>query len=100
MPTFWGLGLTESCRMTRDIGYQIDMERDIPRSGALDGVKPLLPACLILIIEINELQWGSRRLGLRSRREANISNDLALLAVNLDVVIVCPSADPLLALIL
>ena len=50
MPTFWGLGLTESCRLTRDIGYQTDRERDLPRSGALDEVKPLLPACLILIM--------------------------------------------------
>jgi hypothetical protein len=28
MPTLWGLGLTESCRLTRDIGYQTNGERD------------------------------------------------------------------------
>ena len=78
MPTMRGLGLTESCRLARDIGYQTNGERDLPRFGALDEVKPLLPACLILIIEIIGLQWGSRRLRLRSRREAKISNDLAL----------------------
>jgi hypothetical protein len=60
MPTMRGLGLTESCRLARDIGYQTNGERDLPRFGALVEVKPLLPACLILIIEYIVLQWGSR----------------------------------------
>jgi hypothetical protein len=77
MPSFKGLGLMESYRLTRDIGYQTNGERDLHRFGALDEVKPLLHACLILIIEIIGLQWGSRRLRLRSRREAKISYDLA-----------------------
>ena len=51
MPTLRGLGLMESCRLTRDIGYQTNGERDLPRFGALDEVKPLLHACLILIID-------------------------------------------------
>jgi hypothetical protein len=62
MPTLWGLGLMESCRLIRDIEYQINGERDLPRFGALDAVKPLLPSCLILIIENIGLQWSSRRL--------------------------------------
>jgi hypothetical protein len=72
MPTFWGLGLTESYRLTRYIGYQTDRERDLPRFGAFDDVKLLLPACLILIIKYIRLQWDSRRLWLRSRQEAKI----------------------------
>ena len=51
MPTMRGLGLTESCELALVIGYQTNGERDLPRFGALDEVKPLLPACLILIIE-------------------------------------------------
>jgi hypothetical protein len=49
MPTMRGLGLMESCRLTRDIGYQTNRERDLPMFGALDEVKPLLPAYMILI---------------------------------------------------
>jgi hypothetical protein len=78
MPTFWGLGLTESYRLTRDIEYQTNGERDLPWFWALDEVKTLLPTCLILIIEIIRLQWGSQRLWLWTRQEAKISNDLAL----------------------
>jgi hypothetical protein len=40
--------------------YQTNEERDLSRFGALDEVKPLLHACLILIIEYIGLQWGSR----------------------------------------
>jgi hypothetical protein len=60
IPTMRGLVLTKSCRLTRDIGNQTNGERDLPRFGALDEVKPLLPACLILIIEYIGLHWGSR----------------------------------------
>ena len=49
----------ESCRLTRDIGYQTRGESDLPRFGALDEVKPLRPACLILIAETIELQWSA-----------------------------------------
>ena len=49
----------ESCRLTRDIGYQISGESYLPRFGALDEVKPLRPACLILITEIIGLQWSA-----------------------------------------
>jgi hypothetical protein len=73
-----GLGLMESCRLTRDIGYQTNGERDLPRFGALVKVKPILPACLILINENIGLQWGSQRLRLRTRRKARIVYDLTL----------------------
>ena len=49
----------ESCKLTRDIGYQTSGESDLPRFGALDEVKPLRPACLILITENIGLQWGA-----------------------------------------
>ena len=52
MPSVWGLGLTESCKLTRDIGSQTRRESDLPRFGALDEVKPLRPACLFLIMMI------------------------------------------------
>ncbi len=52
MPSDWGLGLTESCKLTRDIGSQTSGESDLPRFGALDEVKPLRPACLFLIMMI------------------------------------------------
>ena len=52
MPSDWGLGLMESCRLTRDIGSQTSGESNLPRFGALDEVKPLRPACLILIMRI------------------------------------------------
>jgi hypothetical protein len=41
MPTMSGLGLTESCRLARDIGYQTNGKRDLPRFEALDEVKPV-----------------------------------------------------------
>jgi hypothetical protein len=50
MPSDRGLGLMESCRLTRDIGSQTSGENDLPRFGALDEVKPLRPVCLFLII--------------------------------------------------
>ena len=49
----------ESCRLTRDIGYQTSGGSDLPRFGALDEVKPLRPACLILIAENIGLQWSA-----------------------------------------
>ena len=52
MPSDRGLGLMESCKLTRDIGSQTSGESDLPRSGALDEVKPLRPACLFLIMKI------------------------------------------------
>jgi hypothetical protein len=62
MPTMRGLGLSESCRLVRDIGDQTNGEIYLPRFGSLDEVKPLLPACMILIIEkYIGLQCGSRR---------------------------------------
>jgi hypothetical protein len=42
MPTMRGLGLTESSRLARDIGYQVNRRRDLPSFGALNEVKPLL----------------------------------------------------------
>jgi hypothetical protein len=42
MPTMRGLGLMESCRLTRDIGYQMNREQDLPRFGILDEVNPLV----------------------------------------------------------
>ena len=69
MPTMRGLGLTESCKLARDIGDRTNGERDLPRFGALDEVKPLLPACLNLIIEkYIGLQWGSQRTTVDSPR--------------------------------
>ena len=68
MPSDWGLGLTESCRLTRDIGYQTSGESDLPRFGALDEVKPLRPACLILIMRIlgyNGVLKGSAKISSR-----------------------------------
>ena len=53
MPSDRGLGLMESCKLTRDIGSQTSGESDLPRFGALDEVKPLRPACLILIMKIS-----------------------------------------------
>ena len=50
MPSDRGLGLMESCRLTRDIGSQTSGESNLPRFGALDEVKPLRPACLFLIM--------------------------------------------------
>ena len=52
MPSERGLGLMESCKLTRDIGSQTSGESDLPRFGALDEVKPLRPACLFLIMMI------------------------------------------------
>jgi hypothetical protein len=52
MPSDRGLGLMESCKLTRDIGSQTSGESDLPRFGALDEVKPLRPACLFLIMMI------------------------------------------------
>ena len=53
MPSDRGLGLMESCKLTRDIGSQTSGESDLPRFGALDEVKPLRPACLILIMKVS-----------------------------------------------
>ena len=50
MPSNRGLGLMESCKLTRDIGSQTSGESNLPRFGALDEVKPLRPACLFLIM--------------------------------------------------
>ena len=52
MPSDRGLGLTESCKLTRDIGSQTGGESDLPRFGAPDEVNPLRPACLFLIMKI------------------------------------------------
>ena len=52
MPSDRGLGLIESCKLTRDIGSETSGESDLPRFGALDEVKPLRPACLFLIMMI------------------------------------------------
>ena len=59
MPSDRGLGLMESCKLTRDIGTQTSGESDLPRFGALDEVKPLRPACLFFDYDENRLQWGA-----------------------------------------
>ena len=53
MPSDRGLGLMESCKLTRDIGSQTSGESNLPRFRALDEVTPLRPACLILIMKIS-----------------------------------------------
>nr|XP_051220309.1 uncharacterized protein LOC127338097 [Lolium perenne] len=39
MPSDRGLGLMESCKLTRDIGTQTSGESDLPRFGALDELR-------------------------------------------------------------
>jgi hypothetical protein len=58
MTTMRGLGLMESCILTRDIGYQTNRERDLPRFGVLDEEKLLLHACLILIYRVKYATMG------------------------------------------
>ena len=68
MPSVRGLGLMESCKLTRDIGSQTSGESDLPRFGALDEVKPLRPACLICIMKImgyNGVPKGSAEISSR-----------------------------------
>ena len=68
MPSDRGLGLMESCKLTRDIGSQTSGESDLPRFGALDEVKPLRPACLFLIMMImgyNGVPNSSAEISLR-----------------------------------
>jgi hypothetical protein len=63
MPTMRGLGLVKSCMLALDIGYQTSGRRDLSRFGALVGVKPLRPACLILIM--GEIDYNGAAEGLR-----------------------------------
>jgi hypothetical protein len=57
-----GLGLAESCRLARDIGYQTSKDQDLPRFGALDEVITLCLAYLILITD--EIDYNGAPEGL------------------------------------